>query len=147
MMEISTYFGSVVSYIGLLRKHPEFFYHQPGIALEWSWSGILQKEMRVDGDKLNSYTHRFTNGRIELKRSFPEKWNTDKSLPNIVELTIWWICVIDASGKYHDIRSMRTPSSTIFENKTLCLSFWVNRYLAVQPHCRTSYSAQVINPN
>ena len=136
-MNISpTNIGHSTNYVDLRRQFPEYFYNGQAVHSDLPFYDLLFEQMPIRHKFITQYTNLYLNNRIQYERSFPSL-ELDQSLPNLVELTMWWITYLSQNSGYHGMRSLRTPSSTKFESGVLCVHFLVNTHLGVSTSFRS----------
>jgi hypothetical protein len=124
--------GKILSYFDLMDMHPKAFYYERPEVETWAWSGQLATPMPIRFEIIKTYE----NGPAQkIERSFPRDIGDVSSLPNIVEATAWWLTWMKIHGE-HGMRSFRTPSSTLFGDRVICVLFMVNTHLATSLHDR-----------
>lgn len=135
-MELVVPVEKALSYLDLVDRHPEAFYYPRSELITWSLAPLLSVAMPVRKDVIDFYTSLFESGEVRIERSFPRELADIDHLPNIVELTVWWLSYMQIHKGYHGMRSMRTPSSTPFGDRILCVYLMVNDMLTVSAHDR-----------
>jgi hypothetical protein len=121
--------GKALSYLDLMDIHPELFYDARPQVETWPWHTELATPMPIRPEVIGAYCKPI------IERSFPRNIGNVDHLPNIVELTAWWLTHTIIYGG-HDMRSYRTPSSTHFGDRVICVKFVVNTHLATCLHDR-----------
>jgi hypothetical protein len=131
-MDLIVPYNQNLSYFDLMDRYPDIFYYPKSEVTTWSWSAVLASVMPIRRDIIRAYS----NGKApRLERSFPRDIGDVSFLPNIVELTAWWLTSMQIHGE-HGMRSYQTPSSTFFDDRVLCVHFMVNTHLATSLHDR-----------
>ena len=85
--------------------------------------------MPIRPEVISDYTKRYAGGLVAIERRFPPE-TYDETLPNIVELAMWWIAFTRDNGGSHGLSTNhKTPSSTRFIEGMLCLEFSRYKFL------------------
>jgi len=134
-----------ISPLTIVEQYPTFFYFGCTIS-DLPFYPELISQYPIRKESLDRYTQKFRQGKITFQRSFREEDQFDGNLPNIAELTIWWLVYTAKNNNHHGIRSLRTPSSTLFGKGVLCIEFMANEALRIRPSYRPSPSI-VVHPD
>jgi hypothetical protein len=135
-MTIDVPFGRSLRYVDIMRSHREYFYHPLKEIECWPWYSILATPMPIREEILAQYTETYKAGRVFIGRTAPYIPN-QADLPNIVELTAWWVAYLSNFKGYLGRDGMMTPSSTPFHNQYLCVTFMGKGALAARTNLRT----------
>ena len=123
-----------LSYIQLATdvRWRDYFYTYEAEYLRGLKSGpLLDSALPIRPEVIDSYTKRHKEGKVAIARQFPSE-TYDETLPNIVELAMWWIARTKNRDGIHGMSAdCKTPSSTRFGEGMLCLEFVRNEYLDV----------------
>lgn len=132
------------SLFALVANFPDYFYYtlkdiENNLGTD-EWKTIFP----VRRDVLDSYTRLNEAGRINIDRQIHDLTGVE-TLPNIVELTMWWMGFMHLHEGYHGFRSYRTPSSTkLPDGRVLCVGLLVNDSLWIRPN--VDLNRQVVYP-
>lgn len=96
-----------------------------------SYGKLLATALPVRPEVIHDYTRRYDAGMVALARRFPHE-SYDETLPNIVELAMWWVAQTKEHGNNHGLSTNhKTPSSTRFGEGMLCIEFVRDEWLDV----------------
>ena len=93
-----------LSYISLAtdERWRDYFYTYDCERLAGYCKGLLGCAMPIRPEVISAYTKRYTGGTVAIERRFPHE-TYDETLPNIVELAMWWIARTKDSGGNHGL--------------------------------------------
>ena len=124
---------TTLSYIELAtdERWRDYFYTFDRQHLEGRYEGLLGVAMPIRPEVISDYTKRFDEGATVIERRFKPETN-DVTLPNIVELAMWWVAKTKENGKNHGLSTNhKTQSSTRFRDGVLCIEFVRYEWLEV----------------
>jgi hypothetical protein len=137
--------SDAVSLRELVLHFPDFFYFKIE-DVDASTNPALWNEIHpIRPAELAAYTNLEKAGGIAIDRQIRDLTGVER-LPNIAEVTMWWMAEMQKHGGQHGIRSCRTPSSTpLGDGRVLCVGFLVNEYLWIRPNVDTD--REVVYPS
>ncbi len=125
-----------LSPIEIIKAYKEYFY-LGCLVEELSCYNQLTDDYPIRRNVIEMYSKRYHGGNVAFERSFPKETKFDPHLPNIAELMLWWIAYTKFANGYHGMRSLRTPSSTIFSDGVLCVELKTCDSLSIRPSYRS----------
>ena len=120
-------------------QFPDFFWKPTQLSPQLQQ--LLQLELPIRKEALDAYTTKYDQRKIVIDRQVATIPPGDTGL-NIVELTVWWMCLMKANETkelplYHGLRSSRTASHTPADDgRCWCIGFVANAYLAITKNIR-----------
>jgi hypothetical protein len=130
-----------------MELYPDAFYHKQPEVMTWPWYEVLDIPMPIRKDIIDVYTSDVERNRIWIDRPRTTIAQAVDHLPNLVELTAWWLSYMSLNEGQHGMRSFISPSSTPWQDRVLCLYFMVNDALGVRPSPSRSDSYTVVKPD